>query len=152
MQGRWFLRTGLGTTGVRVTLYTTCVTHYDHGSLGWKVWWSRLVNTINILIQTLLLKDVFLGNQMAEQLGSRTIYQKVVGSTTGCAKWRCVLGQRTSLYLPRGECPCTCCKSLWKRESAKWLNVTKTMMRCQPVCFRRHSAQSLNKMSSTCLW
>ena len=40
-----------------------------------------------------------------------------------CAKWRCVLGQGTSPYLPLGKCPCTHCKSLWIRASAEWLNV-----------------------------
>ena len=38
-------------------------------------------------------------------------------------KLRCVLGQGTSPYLPRGNVPCTYCKSLWIRASAKWINV-----------------------------
>ena len=45
------------------------------------------------------------GGQMAEQLGSRAINQKVVGSIPGRAKWRCVLGQGTSPYLPWGNVP-----------------------------------------------
>ena len=57
------------------------------------------------------------------RLGSRASNPKVAGSIPGCAKWHCVLGQGTSPYLPRGECPCTYCKSLWIRASAKWLNV-----------------------------
>ena len=57
--------------------------------------------------------------QMAEQLGSRAINQKVAGSISDRGEGRCVLGQGTSPYLPRGECPCTYCKSLWIRVSAK---------------------------------
>ena len=60
---------------------------------------------------------------MAERLGSWAFNQKVVGSISGRAILRCVLGQGTSPYLPRGECPCTYCKSLWIRASAKCLNV-----------------------------
>ena len=70
---------------------------------------------------------------MAERLGSRAINHKVVGSIPGCAKWRCVLGQGTSPYLPRGECPCTYCKSLWIRASAKWLNVNMQSRNLQCV-------------------
>ena len=61
---------------------------------------------------------------MAKRLGSLTIeccwfdYQP-----SASAEWHCVLGQGTSPYLPRGDCPCTHCKSLWIRASAKWLNV-----------------------------
>ena len=47
---------------------------------------------------------------MAEQLGNRATTQKVAGSILAC-KWHCVLGQGTS--------PCTYCKSLWIRASAK---------------------------------
>ena len=60
------------------------------------------------------------GSQMAERWGSRAGNQKVAGSISCRAKWCCVLGQGTSPYLPRGECPCTYCKSLWIRASAKW--------------------------------
>ena len=59
------------------------------------------------------------GSQMAEWLGNRAINQKVASSIPGLAKCCCVLGQGTSPYLPRGECPCTYCKSLWIRASAK---------------------------------
>ena len=65
----------------------------------------------------------FLWSQMAERWGSRASNQKVAGLIPCCAKWRCVLGKGTSPYLPRGECPCTYCESLWIRASAKWLNI-----------------------------
>ena len=54
-----------------------------------------------------------IGGQMAERLENWAINQKVAGYLC------CVLGQGTSPYLPRGECPCTYCKSLWIRASAK---------------------------------
>ena len=57
--------------------------------------------------------------QMAERLGNRAINQKVVGLIPSVQKGSCVLEQETSPYLPRGECPCTYCKSLWIRASAK---------------------------------
>ena len=57
-----------------------------------------------------------LGSQVAERLGNRDSNQKVTGSIPVCEKLRCVLGQGTSPYL---ECPCTYCKSLWIRVSAK---------------------------------
>ena len=41
-------------------------------------------------------------DHMAEWLGNRAINQKVAGSIRGHAKWRCVPGQGTSPYLPRG--------------------------------------------------
>ena len=56
-----------------------------------------------------------------ERLGNRASNQKVASSIPGRAKWRCVLEKGTSPYLPRGECPCTYCKSLWIRVSAKLL-------------------------------
>ena len=56
---------------------------------------------------------------MAERLWNRATNHKVAGSILSHAKLRCVLGQGTSPYLPRGECPCTYCKSLWIRASAK---------------------------------
>ena len=62
-------------------------------------------------------------SQMAERLGNRVINQNIAGSIPGHAKWRCVLGQGTSPYLPQGKCPCNYCKSLWIRASAKWLIV-----------------------------
>ena len=58
-------------------------------------------------------------SQMAERWGSRASNQKVTGSIPRCVKWCCVLGQGTSPYLSRGECPCTYCKLLWIRASAK---------------------------------
>ena len=45
------------------------------------------------------------GGQMAERLGSRAVYQKVVGSIPSHAKLRCVLGQGTSPYLHRENVP-----------------------------------------------
>ena len=62
-------------------------------------------------------------SQVAERLGKRAINQKVAGLIPGHAKLRSVLGQGTSPYLPRGECPCTYCKSLWMTASAKGLHV-----------------------------
>ena len=61
-------------------------------------------------------------SQVAERWGNRASNQKIASSIPGCVRWRCVLGQGT-LYLPWGECPCTYCKSLWVRASAKWLHV-----------------------------
>ena len=58
-------------------------------------------------------------SQVAERLGNRAVNQKVAGSIPDRAKGRCVLRQGTSPYLPRGERPCTYCKSLWIRASAK---------------------------------
>ena len=63
------------------------------------------------------------GSQVAERWGNRASNPKVARSIPGRCTWRCVLGQGTSPYLPRGEWPCTYCKSLWIRASAKWLNV-----------------------------
>ena len=60
---------------------------------------------------------------MAERLGNQAINHKLVGLSPGCAKLCSVLGQGTSPYLPRWECPCNYCKSLWIRMSAKCLNV-----------------------------
>ena len=65
-----------------------------------------------------------LGCQVAERLRNRASNLKV--ARFGRAKWRCVFGQGTSPYLPRGKCPCTFCKSLWRRASAKWLHVNVT--------------------------
>ena len=56
---------------------------------------------------------------MAERLGSRAINQKVPGSLPGRAKMTLCPWQGTSPYLPQGECPCTYCKLLWLRASAK---------------------------------
>ena len=61
-------------------------------------------------------KETETGSQMAERLGNQASNQKVAGSIPGCAKLCCVLGQGTCLG---GECPCTYCKSLWIRASAK---------------------------------
>ena len=58
-------------------------------------------------------------SQVAERLGNRATNLKVASSIPGHAKWRCGLGQGTLPYLPRGECSCTYCKSLWIRASAK---------------------------------
>ena len=44
-------------------------------------------------------------SQVAEQLGNRATIQKVACSIPGRAKLRCVLGQGTSPYLPRGNVP-----------------------------------------------
>ena len=41
-------------------------------------------------------------SQMAERLGNWASNQKVAGSIPGRVKWRCVFGQGTSPYLPRG--------------------------------------------------
>ena len=67
---------------------------------------------------------------MAERLGSRAINQKIVGLIPGHAKLRCVLGQGTSPYLPRGECPCTYCKLLWIRASAKCKHTLTSKNEC----------------------
>ena len=72
-------------------------------------WWSSRELSAGLARSVLHL----LGSQVAERLGNRDSNQKVVGSCPGHAKWRCVLGQGTSPYFPRGECPCTYCKSLW---------------------------------------
>ena len=72
-------------------------------------------------------KDIWeyvFGSQVAEWVEHRACNLKVASSIPGWCTWRCVPGQGTSPYLPRGECPCTYCKSLWVRASAKWLNVT----------------------------
>ena len=44
-------------------------------------------------------------SQMAERLVNRAINQKVAGSISSSAKLRCVHGQGTSPYLPRGNVP-----------------------------------------------
>ena len=44
-------------------------------------------------------------SQVAERLGNRATNLKVACSIPGRAKWRCVLGQGTSPYLPRGNVP-----------------------------------------------
>ena len=56
---------------------------------------------------------------MTEWWGSRARNQKIAGAIPRRVKWRCVLGQGISPYLPRSECPCTYCKSLWIRASDK---------------------------------
>ena len=76
-------------------------------------------------------------SQVAERLGNRAGNLKVAGLIPGRSKWRCVLGQGTSPYLPRGECPCTCCKSLWIRASAKWLNVNVRYNSFRGFCKQR---------------
>ena len=66
------------------------------------------------------------------------LIQKVAGSAPGRAKWRCVLEQGSSPYLPPGKCHCTYCKSLWIRASAKWLNLNVCVKDCKlpkPVPF-----------------
>ena len=57
------------------------------------------------------------GSQVAERLGSRASNQKVNGSNQAVTNDVVSLG--VSPYLPRGECRCTYCKSLWIRVSAK---------------------------------
>ena len=57
---------------------------------------------------------------MAERLGNRAIKQKFAdGSIPGRINDVVSLGT----YLPQGECPCTYCKSLWIRVSAKRVHV-----------------------------
>ena len=80
--------------------------------------------------------------QMAERSGNRAINQKIAGSIPGREKLHCVLGQGTSPYLPQGECPCTYCKSLWIRASAKWLNVSRA----------RHFAAIYGALQPVCPW
>ena len=46
-----------------------------------------------------------LGSQVAERLGDRASNLKVASSIPVRAKWRCVLGQGTLPYLPRGTVP-----------------------------------------------
>ena len=93
-----------------------------------KIQWTGIVMGV---ARQVCVQVVFKGSQMAERLGSRVISQKVVGSIPGRAKLHCVIGQGTSPYLPRGECPCSYYKSLWMRASAKWLNVNVCMyMNC----------------------
>ena len=92
------------------------------------VWYT---NTVQVSVKER--KHVLLGismshnykSQMAERLGNWASNQKVAGSIPGRDKGCCDLGQGTSCYLPRRECPCTYCKSLWIRASAKWLNVQR---------------------------
>ena len=81
---------------------------------------------------------------MAERLRSRAFNQKVAGCIPGHAKGCCVLGQGTSPYLLRGECPCTNCKSLWIRASAKWLHVNVQCLVAWP------RVQSLPANMETC--
>ena len=64
-----------------------------------------------------------MGGQMPERLGNRGYQWEGWRFDSRPCKLRCVPGQGTSPYLPWGECPCTYCKSLWIRASAKWLNV-----------------------------
>ena len=59
--------------------------------------------------------------RLGNRLGNRASNLKVASSIPGCAKWRPWARHFTLLAL--GECPCTYCKSLWIRASAKWLNV-----------------------------
>ena len=81
---------------------------------------------VNILLHLLTFTYTYYNtnvSQVAEGLELRASNLKVASSIPGRYTWRCVLGQGTSPHLPRGECPCTYCKSLWKRASAKWLIV-----------------------------
>ena len=57
--------------------------------------------------------------QMAELLGNRASNQKVTGSIPGRAKLMLCPWARHFTLLASGECPCTYCKSLWIRVSAK---------------------------------
>ena len=54
---------------------------------------------------------------MAERLGSQAINQKVVGSIPG-QMTLCPWARHFTL-LASGKCPCTYCKSLWIKVSAK---------------------------------
>ena len=56
------------------------------------------------------------------------------------AKWRCVLGQDASPYLPQGECPCTYCKWLWIRASAK----------CKCSCYLSGSGEDARAQQPGC--
>ena len=62
-------------------------------------------------------------SQVAELLGYRAGNQKVAGSLSQpCLMVLCPWARHFTL-LASGECPCTYCKSLWIKASAKWLNV-----------------------------
>ena len=63
-------------------------------------------------------------SQVAERVEHRASNLNVATSIPGRCTWRCVLGQGTPPYLPRGECLCIYWKSLWIRVS-KWLNVKR---------------------------
>ena len=87
---------------------------------------------------------------MAERLGNRAINKKVAGSIPGREKWLCVLGQGTSPCLPRGELPCTYCKSLWIRKSAKWLKLlTKIRFKLQ---MHQYTFFQFRSNSDTWIW
>ena len=62
---------------------------------------------------------------------------------SGRAKWHCVLEQGTSPYFPLGKCPCTYCKSLWIRASAKWIHVNVN------VIFSKYSLETWRHI---CAW
>ena len=92
-------------------------------------------------------------NTMESQVGwaelNRTSNLNVASSIPGRAKWCCVQG--TSPYLPRGggECPCTYCKSLWIRASAKWLNVNAMTTRFHCACRQPCETQFRQKRERT---
>ena len=60
------------------------------------------------------------GGRMDEQLGNQAINQKVTGSKV---QIDVSLGKALQPSYLVWDCPCTYCKSLCIRSSAKWLNV-----------------------------
>ena len=56
---------------------------------------------------------------MAERLGNQASNQKVAGSIPSRANDVMSFGKALHPTCLKGECPCTYCKSLWKRASAK---------------------------------
>ena len=66
------------------------------------------------------------------------ITQWIIDSSESCrfdsrpCQWRC---PRHFTLLASGECPCTYCKLLWKRVSAKWLNVNVNNSSGYPDCY-----------------
>ena len=71
--------------------------------------------TVKIIYRITALKSEA-KSQMGEQLGNRAMNQKVAGSIPGMML--CPWARHFTL-LASGECPCTYCKSLWIRASAK---------------------------------
>ena len=69
--------------------------------------------------------------QTAERIGKRAINQKVADSIPQpCQMTLCPWARHFTLLASEGgECPCTYCKSLWIRPSAKWLNVNVSTKR-----------------------
>ena len=74
---------------------------------------------LSCLAPSPLLPRLSRGGQMAERLGNRAINQRLPVRFPAMLNDVVSFGQGTSPYLPLGESPCTCCKSLWIRASAK---------------------------------